>query len=219
MKAARISTEREIVSLPSLEKKHLHNLSPITSIGSDGSPRIEEAPIFPQPRQPDLPPSQAAADKDLIPDEYRQRQRYWNTVLEPNNCPQQIAETNPYSKLPKQLARCTFPKRTSVLAIPNLVASQPPQRMASLIENMMTSSVNSEAEQSNANVNAIITAHHTLPRPGISVLPVSKRKRFKCHLCPATFAQRGDMMRHIRVKGNAVLPLVNSETLHVVNTV
>lgn len=30
---------------------------------------------------------------------------------------------------------------------------------------------------------------------------IRKRGRFQCHMCTATFAQRGDMMRHIRVKG------------------
>jgi hypothetical protein len=31
-----------------------------------------------------------------------------------------------------------------------------------------------------------------------------KHKRFQCHFCSSTFAQRGDMIRHIRVKGALV---------------
>jgi hypothetical protein len=41
-------------------------------------------------------------------------------------------------------------------------------------------------------------------RLGVAV----KQKRFQCHMCAATFAQRGDMMRHIRVKGNQPAPCV-----------
>lgn len=211
MKSDWVGGGQECASSPSTDKMERHNLSPLTSVASAGSP-ISEAPlILSQSHTSSFPPGQALEELGTTSEESRQRQRYWSTVLEPIQSPQ-VAKFHaaPFSYL-QPISSSTQSADISPV-YPTFDFNQSSQRTASLIENMLTSSATFEGSTQNESnegatherpVRQGPTVKRILPRPGTMTGAVEKR-RVKCPLCPATFAQRGDMQRHFRVKGKTV---------------
>lgn len=161
-----------------------------------------------------LPPHATYRDKDLT-----QRKRYWDTVmLEPTDDPldhSPIFSAGSSAGIPT--VHDSLPQRSHnffseerVLRPFGGIPDQAP-KMESLLETMMTSvskplleetppltpSNSGSLSQAEELMVEQIAAASSTPRLGVS----SKQKRFQCHLCGSTFAQRGDMIRHIRVKG------------------
>jgi hypothetical protein len=179
--------------------------SPFSSMTSSGSTAV--TPPAPGAKQPTLPPRAHArvhADESSA-----QRRQYWNTVLiEGESSPALSSATLlPLSESPsfQKLPRVTADEGAAVP--PACKAGGRPTRAASLLENMMTDrGAGKPADRPGPDASS--AAGTASPGADLRLGVAVKQKRFQCHMCAATFAQRGDMMRHIRVKGNQPAPCV-----------
>lgn len=182
---ATIALSPQSIVLPSLEQLRLPGglpsgsaLLPLSSSGSstpstvDGSVSSDGSPRRSASRALSLSPRSVLAPH--VGASQAQRAQYWSTVLT------EKLDPLPTPTLSKAEAR----------GISRSPRSSPPlpQKARSLIANMTLG-------------NDEHTPPPSLRAPQVLMGAVRKRGRFQCHLCTATFAQRGDMMRHIRVKG------------------
>lgn len=148
------------------------------------------------------------------------REQYWRTVLEPST-----SHANPEANGSKPgCSTRQEMKRTSIFAATNDNPSQhktplrapmysqqnnsvgitsgsfQTQRTTSLLEHMTSRNGETLPQDSHPRMSSVSMplrhSHGTLPQVRPSGL-----KRFQCQLCGSTFAQRGDLVRHIRVKG------------------
>lgn len=123
---------------------------------------------------------------------HAQRIHYWNTVL---------TEGTKFAASPLRPsisgARHILPKQAHLKNLSMQIQTKhSPTRTTSLIANMTTQHTVPSASSHAADSSEVYLSQSKHTATGIA-----KRPRFQCHMCPATFAQRGDMMRHIRVKG------------------
>lgn len=188
--------------------------SPFSSTGSPNYALVK-TPLSSPTSEDTLPPHATYKEKEHV-----QRKRHWDTVmLEPTDDPldhSPIFSAGSSTGIPS--VHDGLPQRSHsffgeerILRPFGIIPEQAP-RMESLLETMLTASSKPVLEETPpltpSNSGSLsqaeelmveqIAAASSTPRLGVS----SKQKRFQCHLCGSTFAQRGDMIRHIRVKGN-----------------
>lgn len=213
--------ERNCQSLSFFDRSFYRDLSPLTSIPSEGSP-TKEALFFLSQSQSQfqhvsLPSNQTFDTPHNTSHDYRQRQQYWTTVLGPMNS-LQATYSHPSVNTQKEKVSSSLECKPTPTQGTAFLSNRSAQPTMSLIENMMTSdgvwgistpkcfneyaslAVSTGIEPSYKHSLPYSPAFHS-SSSGAKAMSKSKIRRFKCPLCPAAFIQKGDMQRHFRVKG------------------
>jgi hypothetical protein len=180
--------------------------SPVSSIASAGDMITCSTGIVIDSQLQLLPPH---ASPPLHTDSLVMRQQYWSTVL---LAPGSLAlSSTAKARAGQRMSQCHFSVpisnnrnreknvREAIGKVRAVHADSYPRSSTSLIDSMSTISY----DYTISPVSRMKPSSATSDKPTLVQRDgaADHLKRFKCQFCASTFAQRGDMMRHIRVKG------------------
>jgi hypothetical protein len=188
--------------------------SPVSSIASTGNTYLA-TDITMEPSLQVLPPHAAFPTGSQTP---AMRRQYWSTVLHAQVSPKSLSHSSAKVVIPgipptaNSQDHCKIQSNVGLQRGLLGLAHFPPHSAAARSDAALYSRASSPLLENGMTIPNARATKEVFPTSPLSTGPMThvselrrefanKLKRFKCQYCAATFAQRGDMMRHIRVKG------------------
>lgn len=197
-----------------MTSKHDDNLSqsesPVSILATQQLASAQRHGAYPSSLPPHADKSQAraAVDDEIL----SMRARHWATVLCQTDARMNVPahrSTAVKSKESVEVSSTLAQTTTSSIVTHETRAAALSGRASSLLENFIRDNGVDRLEtpdsffgaDSSTTTRQLSADSSVADKPA----PAQKPKRFQCQLCGSTFAQRGDMIRHIRVKGALLL--------------